>query len=427
MSSLSASLDSRPRRPFTWWLLWHPLCWACLVVVATAAIHQERRRTRAPQLRSDPREIRPLYDDPRVVADEQLVRVLHKTRPRFSQRPVKINFVDHALRMWGSRITFDDGALGGPQLLALLVDDRTFTRMYGATIPPLLRGGALGVGVATQEGRASVSHEDHLLGTLAELGTPLSFPVQTRQGPRTMEALLNRALGDFRLNQREYEWTTLALVLYAEDGQPWVSCEGQEIHFDRLARRLMRQEQPQGVCYGQHRLYTLTVLLRAHEEAEHRTLAAGTGRGPSLAAKRIAPLLSADAQQDVESYLMAMTQRLYCSQHEEGYWDGNWADVTRQIPDPDTDAVSRRVLATGHALEWWSIAPARLLPPRESIVRAGQWLSRTIIDMEPAQVETNYTFLTHAARALALWRGGLPAEFECLVQRELAPRRVAHR
>ncbi len=73
-----------------------------------------------------------------------------------------------------------------------------------------------------------------------------------------------------------------------------------------------------------------------------------------------------------------MTSRLYETQSQHGYWDGNWPDNSAAVPDPTTDERSRRILATGHALEWWAMAPESLHPPRETIVRAAQWLFVTI-------------------------------------------------
>ena len=121
-------------------------------------------------------------------------------------------------------------------------------------------------------------------------------------------------------------------------------------------------------------------------------------------------LISTQTRADVMSFLGEMTKRAYQNQASDGSWDGNWPDTTIPVRDPDTDETSRKVLATGHMLEWWAMAPRELHPPRETIVRAAQWLSRVIIEMEPERIERNYTFLTHAGRALALWRGGFADE-----------------
>ena len=214
---------------------------------------------------------------------------------------------------------------------------------------------------------------------------------------------IQSAARNFSLNQQEYEWTTLVLAFYAVDGAPWNSPEGQQIDFNLLADRVMRELQPGGVCYGQHRLYTLTILLRidAQIKAEH-------DRG----------LLTDQTRDQVKNYLMEMTARAYQTQSSEGYWDGNWPDTDRPVRDPETNPISRRILATGHMLEWWAMAPSELHPPRETIVRAAQWLTTEIVGMEQERIEENYTFLTHAGRALALWRGGFADEMYISLRRD---------
>jgi hypothetical protein len=379
---------------------------AIIVVCGGIWSVSENRRLLAPAFSECPRTVRPLFDYPLVVSDSQLASVLKQSHPRFTQQPTKVNFIDHALRMWGSEAEFNDGSLSGAQLLKLLTDHNTFTRTWGPGVPALLRRSEHGIMVTTQEGQSSVSHEDHLLGTLAEIGIPLSQKLQSGSGQGTVQELLNNAVRSFRVNQREYEWTVLSAAYYAIDGRPWFTREGQAVDFNTLARRLMRQRQPLGVCYGQHRLYTLTMLLRIDEQMRCENAAV--------------PMLTPETRQQVEEYLLNMTCRFYATQAAAGYWDGNWADASQPVSDPETDVLSRRLLATGHALEWWAMVPAELHPPRETIVRASQWLARTIIEMEPVQVERNYTFLTHAARALALWRGGSPAELEIKLQQSVS-------
>ena len=55
-----------------------------------------------------------------------------------------------------------------------------------------------------------------------------------------------------------------------------------------------------------------------------------------------------------------------------------------------------------------AIETERLHPPRETLVRAGQWLYRTIVEFDTPDIEKYYTYLTHAGRALTLWRGKTP-------------------
>ncbi|MAR11515.1 MAG: hypothetical protein CL681_16345 [Blastopirellula sp.] len=363
-------------------------------VVALPLIRSAKlqRETRLPEFHNAPREIRPTYNDPRVVTDDQLAMVLHKLRPQLRQEKPKINYVDHALRFWGADAEFkDQQCLSGQEMRQMLLDHRSFSSFWGDDAKSLVYShpDEDRIAVRTQAGNATASHVDHTLATLAEVGTPLDYPVIAPDRETDVEAILRQALRVFSVNQQEYEWTTLAWALYATDGQPWYSHEGQEVTFDRLARRIMRQDLEQGVCFGNHRLYTLTILLRVDEEQD---------------------ILSDAARSEVLDHLMDATQRLVATQSVEGWWDSNWPNGKPLDAEQRMDALSRRMLATGHALEWWAMAPAELHPPREVLARAGQWLVRELEQMDQAKIDKTYTFLTHVGRALALWRGDFPAD-----------------
>jgi hypothetical protein len=117
----------------------------------------------------------------------------------------------------------------------------------------------------------------------------------------------------------------------------------------------------------------------------------------------------------VVAYLHDVTRRLIASQHAEGYWSANWPGEEDDGPQAEfaqspMGPLADRILATGHALEWWAFAPPEVLPPLEVRIRAAGWLVKTIDDLTPEQVNRFYTFLTHAGRALTLWRGHFPAE-----------------
>ena len=73
--------------------------------------------------------------------------------------------------------------------------------------------------------------------------------------------------------------------------------------------------------------------------------------------------------------------------------------------------LGRELLATGHALEWWALAPEEILPPEDVIRRAAQWMVQEVLRMDDEAVRKNYTFLTHVGRGLALWRGREAADF----------------
>ncbi|GAB4148725.1 MAG: hypothetical protein Tsb009_22720 [Planctomycetaceae bacterium] len=360
------------------------VAWAMMRVRETAAEKQ------LPPLREKPIIVRPLYDRPEVISDDKLQKVLHHLRPRLRGPKPRINHVDHALRFWGYQATFQDPeCLSGKEMRQLLTDHRDYSKKWGAKIPPLHVTSNYGLRTRVQEGLSTSSHVDHTVSTLAEIGTPSSFPIYTPTGETTFRALLEHAIRNFSLNQLEYEWTATVFALYMPTNREWQTTEGQWISFDRLAERIMRQEYLQGVCYGNHRLFSLTILVRVDE---------------------IEKILSPDTRRKCLEHLQEATRRLVKNISKEGYWDQNWEGSEWSESWNVTPALSRRILATGHALEWWAMAPKEVLPPDETIVSAAKWLSDEILKMSDEQVKTNYTFLTHAGRALALWRGKFPHE-----------------
>jgi hypothetical protein len=167
----------------------------------------------------------------------------------------------------------------------------------------------------------------------------------------------------------------------------WQTTEGQWISFDRLADRIMRQKLLQGVCFGNHRLFSLVVLLRVDDQQR---------------------ILSAEMRKRILNHLKAATQRLVRHQTPDGYWDRNWEGSEWEQSWNEQAPRSRRILATGHALEWWAMAPPEVLPEPKVIERAARWLTKTILEMTDTQISAGYTFLTHAGRALCLWRGRFP-------------------
>lgn len=347
---------------------------------------------RFPVPNQEPIRLTTLYDDPGVVSDEQLRHVLYKLRPALRGMNPKINHVDHALRFWGVEATFSDPrCLSGVELRELLLDHRHFRDAWKQGTKPLLVTTPDGIRPRVKAGDSSTSHVDHMLATLAEVGTPLDYPVITPDGESSVRAMVDHSLHSFGLNQEEYEWSAMIWALYLAPQREWITGDGQRITFDRLARRIMRQELRQGVCYGNHRLYALVLLLRVDEKTS---------------------ILSSEARAEIIAHLQRVTRILVANQSADGYWDRNWDGSADDPEATQTRRLSRRILATGHALEWWAMAPEEVLPPREVVVRAAQWLCREIDALSGQQVSANYTFLSHAGRALALWRGKFPYEVE---------------
>lgn len=344
-----------------------------------------------PQIRLNPLKVEPEYNRPDIVSDQDLARVLYQLRPQFRGRQPRINHVDHALRFWGLEATFNDPkSISGIEMRDILLDHRQFNQVWGAETKPLLVKEEFGVRPLVQKGAASSSHEDHTLATLAEVGTPADYPVITAQGETTLASMIEETLRSFSLNQLEYEWSALVFALYLNQPQEWLTTEGQRVNFDVITERIMRQEPTKGVCYGNHRLHALVMILRVDEQK---------------------PILTKAGRKKVIQYLQHITSLLVKNQSEEGYWDKNWdgsqfITPTNKIFTPR----ARRVLATGHAMEWWALAPEEVLPPEETLRKAGHWLTETIQQMPDSEIKSSYTFLSHAGRALALWRGMFPYE-----------------
>ncbi len=355
----------------------------------------ERLRRRLPPLRPKPWAIRPLRDEPVVVEMDVLRQVLNRLELRDRGPQLKINHVDHALRFLGQEHRpKQPGMLSGRQMLALLTDHREFARRYGTQQPPLLEPSVWGVRVRfSSRGLTASSHRDHTVATLAEVGLPLDFPIHTSQGPAAMRDLVRHVLLSFALDQQEYEWSVLVAGLYLAPQRVWFNRDGRRLSFDMLAVRIMRQRMPQGVCYGNHRLFTLAALLQL--DRRHR-------------------LFDPQVRSAAVRYLQGMSRRLVQHQHPRGFWNGRWPSRRPESLRPATtgtvDRLPDRILATGHALEWLAIAPEEVLPPREIVARGAAWLIETIQGLSDRDVEQWYTFLSHAGRALAMWRGKYPAQ-----------------
>lgn len=368
------------------------------VVIAIGIGYYLYAETEAPlslaTLHNEPTIVPPLYDMPEVVTDEQLQAVLTKLQPRLGDDP-PVASVDHALRFWGIEATFaDEQAWSGKRMRDFLVDNRVF--QSDRNVPPLLEATEDdGVRYRTLQGGDSSSHVDHTLACLAEVGTPLDFVLNTDRGPMPLRAVMEQSMRDFSLNQVEYEWTGMALALYANAPGHWTTSEGQRMDFDLIAERTMRQRLPQGVCQGNHRLHTLVMLLRLDNDQQ---------------------ILSPARREETIDYLGQVTKALIAKQHPLGYWGQNWPAADEgagEPPDAGKDSLDKkswRILVTGHVLEWWSLAPEEVLPPREVIVRAGQWTVSAIADLSEEELTQHYGPLSHAGRALALWRKRWPHE-----------------
>jgi hypothetical protein len=162
------------------------------------------------------------------------------------------------------------------------------------------------------------------------------------------------------------------------------------LSFDLLADRLMRGHKRFGVCSGTHRLYSLMVLLRLDDDHD---------------------ILSDAMRERALQHLKSVRDLIAVCQFEDGHWPSNWSEGAKALSDPIEDELYKKVIATGHHLEWLAIAPQELHPPRDQILKAADWVIKTTTDQSASDISSRYTFFSHVGNALALWRKTHPADF----------------
>lgn len=375
--------------------------WGTVSTGSPAALSLGRETASAVHVERDkPLRVGPLYDDPELVSDEELAAVLRQVRPKFAPKNLKPNFVEHALRIWGIDARFaEKDVLSGTQMRDFLIDHGRYLASWGASAEPLLVDAGPGVAIrwGMQEPGGSV-HHDHWLACLTEAGVPLNENVFT-PGHRikSIDDALQQALRDFHADERETEWSALAFGLWLPPQKSWQNAEGRQMSFDMLAQRLLRGALRFGVCSGTHRVYSMMLLVRLDDEHH---------------------ILSPDIRAEILAHLKHVRDLIVASQFPDGHWPSNWYDGADAVKKPVDDALSRRVIATGHHLEWLAIAPEELHPPREQIRKAAKWAITTTVAQTPEQIQQFYTFFSHVGNALALWRHTRPADFWHAWERE---------
>lgn len=350
-----------------------------------------RHAAPVPIPRETPLIIEPLYDDPEVVSDEELASVLVKVQPRFPRERLKPNYVEHALRTWSLKARFaDPDTMSGEALKEFLTDYSQHLASWGVDIPPLLIDDPSGVAIRWGKEDGASVHHDHWLASLTEAGVSLHEPVFTPSRSRQIADVLQQALLDFRLDETEVEWSAMAFGLWIAPQKTWTTRDGRTLSFDLLADRLMRGHKRFGVCSGTHRLYSLVVLLRLDDDFD---------------------ILSDATRARIMDHMRSVRDLIAVCQFEDGHWASNWAEGRESLLKPIEDELYKKVIATGHHLEWMAIAPAELHVPREQILKAADWVILTTQDLSDSDIVARYTFFSHVGNALALWRKTHPAEF----------------
>ena len=333
----------------------------------------------------------------RVCTGDQLAAVLERVKP--PRDGLTSNHLVHALRLWGPGAEFGDPSVtSGPVMRDYLLDDRVFQQLAGEKSPPLFYRGDGGVDLRSYDDAAefqhtSSYHTDDMLATLAESGVPLDAPLHLRGGQSRVADLLTGSMQRFYLGRHEYEWSIIAFARYAHPLVPWRNKYGEKIDVEALVKELTDKPAELGPCGGLHRLEALAVMYRIDQQS---------------------PALPLRVRQRMRTYMKQASDRLVRSQSVDGYWSSGWSKNQPQVENSKSkfaeSTLHDKLLVTGHHLEWLALAPAEVQPPRETIVRAGQWLTRTLLELDAGQLHKAYGPYSHAARALCLWKGVEPME-----------------
>ncbi len=345
-----------------------------------------------PVPRQTPLAVAPLYDRPDLVSDEDLAAVLRQVQPKFPRKAMKPNHVEHALRTWGVGAEFRDPAVvSGKEMVEFLTDHEKYVNSWGSKTPSLLQDIQTGITVRHDRADGGSIHHDHWLACLTEAGIGLQTPVfSPGRKNATIAMVLDQALRDFRLDERETEWTTLAFAYWIAPQKEWTGGDGREYSFDLISERLRRGQKELGVCSGTHRVYSLMALIRLDDEFH---------------------ILSTSERKNAWGYLESVRDRIIDSQFPDGHWPSNWPDGKSAVEKPVVDELRQTLIATGHHIEWLSIAPQELHPPAETTQRAMRWMIDTVKSMPHEKVLENYTFCSHIGKAAAMWRKTSPQKF----------------
>jgi hypothetical protein len=325
-----------------------------------------------------------------MASDEELYRILERVKPQ--AEPVNTNHWVHALRLWGRHAEFGDPQIpSGHVLWTYFLDDAVFRQYAGKDAPALFQLTPDGVRIRGYDDDynhypTSSYHADDLLATMAESGTPLDTPLKTRDGQTTVRAAVESAMQNFHLRRHEFEWSLITYARYVFPRLDWKNKYGRAIDVDQMVNEMIEHPLPNGPCNGSHRLEAMVVLYRADQ---------------------LKPHLKPRTRQRMLRHMQQVSQLLVQSQSDEGYWTRNWPRG-QAARDEKEAPLADKLLVTGHQLEWLALAPAEVQPPRETMVRAARWLVTAMLEIDEAELAKRYGPLSHAARALCLWRGKDP-------------------
>jgi hypothetical protein len=228
------------------------------------------------------------------------------------------------------------------------------------------------------------------LAVLAEAGVPLSTPICFSQRDAcSLEDVLRDSVANFHLDQEELEWTACAYARYVPPAAQWTNKFGQTFTFNELADALLERSLVDAPCAGAHILESLTALYRIDSE--------------------YSPILSASHRARLGRRLHECVAAALRSQSADGSWDANWhkrsgpaAQLQNGPMASSGEALSERLLATGHLSEWLLNAPNNVEIAPDVLRRSTLWLENALDHLPRDQFVERFCPVSHAVHVLSL-------------------------
>ncbi len=235
---------------------------------------------------------------------------------------------------------------------------------------------------------AGEAHSAQILSALAEAG--VSSRKEMRVGGLTYHVsdLIDETASSFRFDD-DMEWRSVALALYRPQIGSWHSRYDGEVSWEAITRELLFRvrsvEIDGGSCFGTHALYTLAILFRVDGEVQIW--------------KRD------EMRREVEDTFALAIRRLSATQLPDGSWCEAWRLPEFPPQHLHTSSV-RRLLITGHQLEWLALLPSWLRPNAQVLSSATRFATALPASMS---VEDNNRWIcpcSHGIRACLLFEFG---------------------
>jgi len=292
----------------------------------------------------------------------------------------------------------------GVNLLRVISSDRESRKYLGQPFAIPVRTGVRFPTVPADHRLATAgdeSHRDQGLACLAQLGLPLSHPLQVDGLPYALKDVLQDSLANFDMHQKELEWTGMAYALYLPPLRQWRNRFGQSFSFDDLTKELLGRSLLHSPCGGSHRLIMLTTLHRL--DKQH-------------------PILSAKVRIELDQFLKKAVEQAISTQRPDGGWPSTW--TFGLIPDKNPrnwslkDSSDTDVMIAGHVVEWFFNLDRELQPSKKTFETALGLIRSRVSSLEEREFLSNFCPYSHAIRVVNLAASEGRAPSNPPVQRE---------